>query len=181
MMKSFKVPASLNEVFGEQQTFIEVAVTLVTSLAACLIIYVSLYPSISDVSSWALIAGFILVWDVLAGCIANFTYGTNQYYAVREKSRWVFIAIHFHIIVIAWLLDGPLYLSVWIWAFTIASAIAVNLLKGHRLQLFVAANLVCIGLFLIFVLAMPVWFSLVSVFFLFKVVLSFAVDHYNNN
>ncbi|MFT5594859.1 MAG: hypothetical protein ACI8SR_003259 [Oceanicoccus sp.] len=179
-MKYFNVPVSLKEVFGEQQTFIEVFVTLVISLVTSLVIYLYLYPS-NNVSILALIVGFILVWDVLAGCIANFTYGTNQYYAVREKSRWVFIGIHFHIIAIAWLLDGPLGLSVGVWGFTIASAIAVNLLKDHKLQLFVAANFVFVGLVVIFTLAMPMWFSLVSVFFLFKVVLSFAVDHYKNN
>ncbi|WP_283786269.1 hypothetical protein QNI23_007665 [Bermanella sp. WJH001] len=179
-MQYFNVPSSLKEVFGEKQTSIEVAATLISSLATCLIVYCFLYPS-NDNNHIAVIFGFVLVWDVLAGCIANFTYGTNQYYATRDKSRWVFIAIHFHIIAIAWLLDGPLYLSVWVWLFTITAAISVNLLQGQKLQLFVAVNFVCIGLILIFLLAMPAWFSLVSIFFLLKVVLSFAVDHYKNN
>lgn len=179
-MKYFNVPVSLKEVFGEQQTSIEVVVTLASSLLASFIIYAYLYPASSS-RVMAIILGFVLVWDVLAGCIANFTYGTNQYYAARDTSRWVFIAIHFHIIAIAWLLDGPLLSSVWVWGYTIASAIAVNVLKGHRLQLFVAANFVCMGLMFIFLLAMPAWFSLVSMFFLLKVVLSFAVDHYKNN
>jgi len=177
-MKTFNVPASLHEVFGEKQTWLEVIVTMVFSIMGTGLIYGFLYEQPESINLAALIIGFVLLWDVLAGCIANFTQGTNDYYAKRSTARWVFIAIHFHIIVIAWLLQGPIIASMIVWVFTIFSAILVNVLAGNRFQLFIAANLVCLGVLLIILLAMPMWFMAVSIFFLIKVVFSFAVNHY---
>ncbi len=178
-MKTFKVSKSLHEVFGEHQTALEVSVTLLVSLLGTALIYFFLYEGSADIHLAALILGFILLWDVLAGCIANFTQGTNAYYAKRSTARWVFIAIHVHIMMIAWLLDGPLEASVIVWGYTMVSAIVVNVLAGHTLQLFTAASLVCVGIFLILLLAMPMWLVAASLFFLVKVVLSFGVNHYS--
>ncbi len=177
-MVTFQVPKSFHEVFGEHQTKLEVGLTLFFAAAGCLFIFAFLYPKNSETSIPITILGLLLVGDVLAGCIANFTQRTNDYYANRPKSRWVFIGMHFHIIVIAWLLDGPLMESTVVWGFTIASAIVVNVLDGNRVQLFIAANLVGIGIFVIFALEMPMWFVVTSLFFMIKVVLSFSVDHY---
>lgn len=63
-MQYFNVPSSLKEVFGEKQTSIEVAATLISSLSVCLIIYCFLYPS-NDNNHIAVIFDFVLVWDVL--------------------------------------------------------------------------------------------------------------------
>ena len=177
-MNIFQVPKVLHEVFGESQTRLEVSLTVIFAVLGCVFLYVFHFPKNTDVSGLFVVLGFVLVGDILAGCIANFTHGTNNYYANRLNSRWVFIAIHFHIIAITWLLDGPLMKSIVVWAFTIASASIVNLLNNHQHQLFIAANLVCLGMLLISVLDMPMLFTIVSLFFIMKVVLSFAVNHY---
>ncbi|AWY01592.1 hypothetical protein A8139_17690 [Marinomonas primoryensis] len=52
---------------------------------------------------------------VLAGCIANFSFGTNEFYSKRPKNRLIFISIHIHILVIAWLLSEPMGAALIVW------------------------------------------------------------------
>ncbi|OPX54611.1 hypothetical protein SAMN02745127_02596 [Oceanospirillum multiglobuliferum] len=177
-MNNIKMPEALHEVFGETQSVVEIAGTALFATIGTLLIYFQLYRPIAQDSLWMIILGFILIADVLAGCIANFSRGTNQFYATRPKARLVFIAIHLHLLAIAWLLSAPLEYALMIWAYTIVSALIVNTLKGHPLQLFMAASLMCSGLFLLMLLPLPTWFLVTSVFFMIKVMFSFAVDHY---
>lgn len=176
-MKYFKTPEFLFEVFGEKQSILEVSCTLVFALFGSWIIY-----SVADISldNWKSIIAFLLIADVLAGCIANFSYGTNEFYAQRSKNRLIFIAIHVHILVIAWLLAEPMDSAVIIWGYTIVSAFIVNALKGKSIQSFIAANLMCYGIFLLIYLSLPLWFLMVSTFFMIKVLFSFAVNHFAN-
>ena len=178
-MNYFKVPEFLHDVFGEKQSILEVFASILFALIGTLLIYSLFDIESSHINSWRIILGFILIADVLAGCIANFTKGTNNYYATRAKNRLIFIAIHIHIILIALLLDAPLVSSILIWIYTIISASIVNTLKGKVIQSFIAANLLCYGIFLVIYLSLPMWFLIVSLFFMMKVIFSFAVDHYN--
>ena len=59
------------------------------------------------------------------------------------------------------------------------SAGIVNALKGKVIQGFIAANLLCYGMFLLIYLSLPIWFLIVSLFFIMKVIFSFSVDHFN--
>lgn len=176
-MKYFKTHEFLHEVFGERQSLLEVICTIAFALFGTWTIY-----DLADISviDWKVILAFILIADVLAGCIANFSVGTNEYYSQRPKNRLIFIAIHVHILVIAWLLSEPMQSALIIWGYTIASAFVVNALKGRLIQRFVAANLMCVGLFILVSLSLAIGFLLVSLFFLIKVLFSFSVDHYDN-
>lgn len=169
------MPEFLHEVFGEQQSAVEIISVVIFAVIGSIIIY-----SLSDfeLPLWRIVVGFILIADVLAGCIANFSFGTNAFYANRAKNRLVFIAIHIHILLIAWLLTEPLVIAVLVWSYTIVSAFFVNALKGKVIQRFVAANLMCYGIFILLYLSLPTWFLMVCVFFMIKVLFSFAVDHY---
>lgn len=180
-MNYFNMPKSLHEVFGEKQSLVEITCTALFALIASALIYFQLYhPSVQN-ESWMTVLGFILIADVLAGCIANFSRGTNNFYAQRPKGRILFIAIHIHILAIAWLLSAPFEYAVVIWLYTILSALIVNYLKGKPLQLFIAANLMCSGLLLLLLLPIDTWFLVTSIFFMIKVMFSFAVDHYQND
>ncbi|PHS62355.1 MAG: hypothetical protein COB09_14840 [Thalassobium sp.] len=177
-MKIITMPQALHEVFGEQQTIAEIMATLTFALTGSAVMYFFLYQPANPDFNWKTILGLILVADVFAGCIANFTHGTNRFYAERPKGRLIFILIHVHILAIAWLLNAPFEYALLTWAFTIASALVINQLKNHALQKFSGAAFMCFGLFLLILLPMPQWFLLCSVFFMIKVVFSFAVDHY---
>jgi hypothetical protein len=174
-MKYFKTPKFLNEVFGEKQSILEVSCTLLFALSGSLIIY-SLANF--DLGSWQTVLAYILIADVLAGSIANFSLGTNEFYSKRPKNRLIFISIHVHILAIAWLLSEPMDTALIVWGFTIASAFLVSALKGKSIQGFIAANLMCYGILLLIYLSLPVWFLMVSMFFMIKVLFSFSVDHF---
>ncbi|KQB05454.1 hypothetical protein CGT94_17210 [Vibrio metoecus] len=177
-MKYFLIPKSLHEVFGEKQSLIEIACTAMFALVGSLLIYLQLYRPIAHENIWMIVLGFVLVADVLAGCIANFSQGTNKFYSERPKGRLLFIAIHIHILAIAWLLSAPLDYALLIWAYTIISALVVNALKGSHFQLFISASLMCSGLLVLMLFPLSTWFLIVSTFFMIKVMFSFAVDHY---
>ncbi|GLX78472.1 hypothetical protein tinsulaeT_18120 [Thalassotalea insulae] len=177
-MKNIDMPIGLYEVFGEQQSIAEIIITIVFALIGSALIYFCFYrPSHQEVT-WMTILGLILVVDVLAGCIANFTRGTNQFYSERAKNRIIFISIHIHILVIAWLLAAPMEYAVLVWAYTIGSAFLINYLKGHPLQMFFGAFFMCCGLLGLMLMPIEQWFLITSMFFMIKVVFSFAVDHY---
>lgn len=177
-MKEIQIPKALHEVFGERQSLIEIIFTILFAIVGSLLIYFQLFREVANSDTWKVIIGFILIADVLAGCVANFSRGTNQYYADRPQSRLVFIAIHIHLLVIAWLLSAPFTYAIIIWAYTIFAALIVNALKGRPIQLFISATLMCSGLLILMSLPMPIWFMVTCVFFMMKVMFSFAVDHY---
>ncbi len=175
-MKYFKTPEFLHEVLGEKQSILEVSCTIFFALFGSWIIY-SLANF--ELRSWQTVLAYILIADVLAGCIANFSFGTNEFYSKRSKNRLIFISIHIHILAIAWLLSQPMDTALIVWGFTIASAFLVNALKGKSIQGFIAANLMCYGILLLIYLSLPVWFLMVSIFFMIKVLFSFSVDHFD--
>lgn len=174
-MKYFKTPEFLFDVFGRKQSILEVSSTVIFALFGSWIIY-----SVSDIqlNSWKAIIAFMLIADILAGCIANFSFGTNAYYSQLPKNRLIFITIHVHIIVIAWLLSLPISDALIVWGYTIASAFLVNALNKKSIQIFIAANLMCYGIFLLIYLSFPTWFLMISIFFMIKVLFSFSVNHY---
>jgi len=175
-MKYFKTPEFLFEVFGEKQSLLEISCTVLFALLGSWIIY---NVAGIEFGHWKTVLAYILIADVLAGCIANFSLGTNEFYAKRPKSRLVFITIHIHILLIAWLLSEPMNTAFVVWAFTIASAFIVNALNGKSIQGFVAANLMCYGIFILIYLPLPTWFLMVSMFFMIKVLFSFSVNHFD--
>ena len=128
---------------------------------------------------WRSAIAYLLVVDIFAGCVANFTYSTSNHYAARNKERLVFIAVHVHILIVAWLLGTDFLPAVIIWGYTIAGALVVNALKGSRFQLFVAGVLLATGIFVaVLVIEIPKYFLAISLLFMMKVMFSFAVDHY---
>ncbi|KPH65439.1 MULTISPECIES: hypothetical protein [Pseudoalteromonas] len=177
-MAYFKTPQFLHEVFGEKQSMLEVSCTVLFALVGSWLVY---FVADIKLDNWQVILAFILIADVLAGCIANFSLGTNAFYAKRPKNRLIFIAIHVHIVAIAWLLSQPMDIALIIWTYTIVTACVVNALHGKSIQGFIAANLMCYGIFLLIYLSLPTWFLMVSVFFMIKVLFSFAVDHYRQS
>jgi hypothetical protein len=121
----------------------------------------------------------ILIADIFAGTVANFTRGTNNFYAKRPRNRWLFIGIHAQPLLIAWLLDGNLLKALFVWLFTLISASIVNMLVGKIYQREVAGTLMSLGIFIAMMLYQNESFIYLtmSVFFMIKVVYSFSVDH----
>ena len=178
------IPRSLHEVFGEEQTIAEIVLTLVFGFGLAGVLFI-LFPEMwAGLPLWRSILVFLLVADIFSGAVANFTRGTNRYYAARDKLRLVFIAIHIHLPVVAWLLGLDLTWPLVLWGYTIAGAFIVNACArdSNRLsdrQPFIGGIILAAGIALAVLGAeTPTYFLLIALLFMLKVIYSFAVDHY---
>jgi hypothetical protein len=124
----------------------------------------------------------LLIIDIFAGCIANFTIGTNNYYAQRSANRIIFIAIHVHLPVIMWMLKEPIMPYLIIWVYTLICAFIVNYLKQTKYQTLIGGTFLTVGLSISSLLpGISSWGLSVAIAFMIKVLYSFAVDHYSKS
>ena len=173
-MTVIPIPPLLHDVLGKQQT--RLALLLIS--AAVAIALVATAPALADIALWRSVLAALLIVDIAAGAIANLTAGTNEHYATRSPSRWVFLAVHVHLPLLALLLGAPLTPALIAWAATISGGVIVNLLAGRAVQR-VAAGVI----FAAILCVLPILpeqeptLLIVSSLFAFKVVYAFAVDH----
>jgi len=179
MLRQFRIPSFLQDVFGEKQSLPSIlAILLFGGLMTAAMYY--RYPEFTDhLPVWRSVLALLLIFDVFAGCIANFTISTSNFYAARTTNRIVFIAIHVHIVLVALLLQTDIKYAIGIWAYTIIGAFIVNSLIGKRVQLFAAALLFSTGLGLMPMLpGITPYMLILGILFLMKVLFGFSVDHY---
>lgn len=178
-MKTLKVPKMLHDVLGEETTLLNI---LLIALLTVFIMAALLLRSSETFADAGLFKGgiaFLLIADIIAGAIANFTKGTNDFYARRPLNRWIFIAIHVQPLLLGWLLNSSLLEAFVIWTTVIVSAIITNLLSGRPYQRVVGAFFMGIGVFLVLVLTQndAIVLLTANLFFVIKVVFSFSVNH----
>lgn len=172
-----KAPPWLHDVLGEEPRAVEITSTLAFALPTATL---ALWLARPGVALWRVGLAWLLLADIAAGCVANFTRSTNDYYARRPRHRWAFILVHVHLPLFAWLIgatDCALPVA-GLWLFTIVAASVVNAFAGRDAQPFVGGLLLSAGLSLASLLSLPPLLRLASALFLTKVAFSFAVDHY---
>ena len=173
-MTLLAIPSPLHDVLGERQSRLAIALIAGAALVAVL----SVTPALAEVALWRGILAALLIADIAAGAVANLTNGTNDFYAARPRHRWVFIAVHLHLPVVALLLGLPLVPALIAWAAVIVAAVIVNALAGRGEQRVLAGTLLIVivcGLTLL--PDQQITLLLVSALFAAKVAYSFAVDH----
>ncbi|MCP1310077.1 hypothetical protein [Paenibacillus tyrfis] len=179
-MKPVNIPAFFHEVFGKRSTVLELALTLGFGVGMSAALLALTYSEWSGLVLWQLLAILLLALDIHGGVIANFTLSTNNHYQAHPVARLVFIAIHVQPILLAAVLGEHFIPCLFVWGYTIVSAFIVNALLGHPAQRTIAAVFVCTGFagLLLFFASIPKLLLVMLFFFIFKVVFSFAVDHY---
>lgn len=178
-MTIIRIPSFLHDVFGETQSRAEIALILGFGAIGTLAL-VALDPwALSGVVWWRAALAVLVMFDVLAGAVANLTGGTNDHYAARPRARWLFIAIHIHLPLLTLLLGDDMFEAVAMWLYTVAAASAVNRLGGSALQRPVAGALFGLGTVLLILLGDALLPSVqaVAVLFMFKVIYAFGVNH----
>lgn len=176
-MRELDIPTFFHEVFGERQSVPHIIVILLFGAVLSSVLFY-LHPNMyMDVALWRNVLAFIFVFDIFSGCIANFTQSTNDYYAKSKLKRIVFISIHVHLLLIAVLLDSPIFLVLLVWMYTIICALVIQAIEGRN-QVFVAGSLLSIGVAWIPMLEMDAFMLVVSMLFMVKVLFSFSVNHY---
>lgn len=173
-----RTPPALHDVFGESASAREILAVLGFGLAAAAWLMLGLDAEYPTLPWWRLTIAALLITDIAAGSVANFTRSTNDFYAARPGKRWVFLAVHGHVLALAAALGADLGVALAVWAYTVVAASLVNLLAGKASQRFVAGLLLAIAL-----LWIPQWpgvaapLTVVYCLFALKVVYAFAVDH----
>lgn len=178
-MKLIRIPKPLHEVFGEKISLLEMVVVLATSTLISIPLFVITRSEWVGLPGWKTAILFLLIFDILAGFIANLTFSTNNYYQDKPRLRLLFIAIHIQPVIFALLLDGYWFVCVAVWIFTILSAYIVNKLNVVA-QKTIAGSLVAIGITGILLVStdIPVLLLIALVFYQLKVTFSFSVDQY---
>lgn len=168
-------PAMLRDVLG--LTFEPVQVVAMVAFGCVLAAGVLMACALDGLAGWRLALGAVLLADMGAGCLSNFTASTNQYYAQRPALRWAFIALHVHLLVVAWALQWPMLPALLAWGWTVGTAALVNLLAGNASQRLVAGGLFALSLLAPLAWAVPVPMQVVTALFTLKVAYAFAVRH----
>ena len=178
-MKPLTMPVFLHEIFGERQSIVAIAAILLFGGGMTAVLSLA-HPHMTDgLPLWRSVLALVLIFDVCAGCVANFTASTSNFYADRRTHRLVFIAVHAHIVLVALLLGVDLLAACVVWAYTICGAAAVNALIGRRQQRFIAGLLLAIGAGGITLLpSVQPYMVTIGLLFMLKVLYGFAVDHY---
>lgn len=178
-MNRIKVPKFFHDILGEETQ--PIALGLILSVTALVMGYLTMSEGNIFISAGLFkgLLGFILLADIIAGTVANFSAGTNDFYARRSKNRWAFIAVHIQPLLIAWLLGFSVTHAALLWIFVILSAVIVNALMGKAHQRIVAGALMSLGVFIALNLygAESMSMQVMAVFYVIKVVFSFGVDH----
>ena len=177
---TIRIPSFLHDILGESQTVGELLTIGILSVGITSTLYVAFPEMTEELPIWRSTFAYLLILDIVAGCVANFTRSTNNHYSRRSKERWIFIAVHVHLPVIAGLLGTGLGHALIVWGYTIVGAIMVNALNGSRFQLFTAGSLLVAGMAIaVLSVEIPNYLLLISLLFMLKVLFSFAVDHYH--
>ncbi|HCK64960.1 MAG TPA: hypothetical protein DHW49_01725 [Anaerolineae bacterium] len=179
-MKIIKIPQFLHEVLGKESTLAELLMIFVTSIVGTLGLFFFTSIEWNQLSLWKIVLLFLLIFDILAGFIANLTFSTNQHYKENSKLRLVFIAIHIQPLLFSFLLNDYFYICLIVWIYTLITALSINALQKYPAQRVLAGCFVMIGLIglLLYLNPIPNLLLVALAFFHLKVTYSFAVDHY---
>lgn len=179
-MKTIKVPKFLHEVLGKESTSAELMMIFLTSILGTFGLFYFTNTEWNQLALWKIVLLFLLIFDILAGFIANLTLSTNNYYKENPKLRLIFIAIHIQPLIFSFLLSDYFYICLIVWIYTLITALSINALQMYPAQRVLAGCFVMIGLIglLLYSNPIPNLFLISLAFFHLKVTYSFAVDHY---
>lgn len=181
MSRVVRIPGALHEIFGRSQTLAQLVLVAVAAATLGAAICIAGSETLAAVSVWRAVPAALLIVDIAAGCVSNFTSGTDAHYAERPRSRWIFIAVHWHLVVIGLLLDVAVIPLLIVTIFALLSASVVNLLHGKPVQIVVGGMLTAagiVGVLLWMPASSPLFLVASSALFTVKVVFAFAVTHH---
>jgi membrane glycosyltransferase len=174
--KKIQVQRYLVELFGRETTTFDLLAIAISSLSfAGLLIIMKWNANISIIK---LIMLTILALDIAGGVVANFTKGTNNYYAESLEKRYLFV--FFHLLqpsILIWIFPNELLAILGLSIYTLISSIIVLNIKKHYTQIIVAITL----LLLSFILSILLNYTdpltkIIMQLFSVKLILAFSVN-----
>ena len=145
--KAIFVQKHLHQLFGRQTTLFDILI-----IVGCSIAFASLTLTLifnTDLSVIKKIIHTILALDIGGGVVANFTTGTNNYYAESLQKRYLFVI--FHLLqpsVLIWIFPNELLAILGVSIFTLISSLIVLNIKKNYNQRIIAVTLLLLSLIL---------------------------------
>lgn len=171
----------LGELFGRETTTFDLLAIMICSVSfAGLALLVKWNSDFSVIKKFILT---ILALDIAGGVVANFTTGTNNYYAESLQKRYLFVL--FHLLqpsILIWIFPSELLAILGVSLFTLTSSIIVLSIKKHYNQRIIAVTLLLLSLILSTLLNYtdPLT-KIIMQLFSIKLILAFSVNWTTND
>ena len=174
--KKIQVHKFLGEVFGRETTTFDLLAIIISSVSfAVLSLFVKWNADITIIKKIILT---ILALDIGGGVVANFTTGTNNYYAESLRKRYLFVL--FHLLqpsILIWIFPSELIAILGVSLFTLTSSIIVLNIKKQYNQRIIAITLLLLSLILSTLLSYTDQLTqIIMHFFSLKLILAFSVN-----
>lgn len=174
--KKIQVHKFLGEVFGRETTTFDLLVIIISSVSfAVLTLFVKWSDDINIIKKIILT---ILALDIGGGVVANFTTGTNNYYAESLRKRYLFVL--FHLLqpsILIWIFPSELIAILGVSLFTLTSSFIILNIKKQYNQRIVAITLLLLSLILSTLLSYTDQLTqIIMHFFSLKLILAFSVN-----
>ncbi len=151
MMKShsnkIKVHRLLRELFGLETTRFDLLAIIISAVSFAALTLI-LNSNSAALATKAIVL-IILALDIGGGVVANFTTGTNNYYAESLQKRYLFVV--FHLLqpsVLIWIFPNELLAILGVSIFTLTSSLIVLNIKKNYNQRIIAVTLLLLSLIL---------------------------------
>jgi hypothetical protein len=174
--KKIQVHKFLGEIFGRETTTFDLLAIIIGSVSfALLTLFVKWNADITIIKKIILI---ILALDIAGGVVANFTRGTNNYYAESLQKRYLFVL--FHLLqpsILIWIFPNESLAVLGVSIFTLINSIIVLNVKKHYNQRIIAVTLLLFSLILstLFNYTDPLTKMIMQLFSI-KLILAFSVN-----
>ena len=134
------------------------------------------FTQLSSLPIWKSILFLVVLSDIFAGAIGNFTKSTQEHYKNNAKKRVIFLFMHILHIGILALAVGHVWYTFGLLTYTIIAGLLVNFTKTVKKQEVNASAVICLGLLLFYVVfpapQILIWLPAVL---LLKLVMGFSV------
>lgn len=142
-----KVHKFLGELFGRETTTFDLLAIIISSVSFAVLTLLIKWNA--DITVIKKIILTILALDIAGGVVANFTTGTNNYYAESLRKRYLFVLFHpVQPSILIWIFPSELLAILGVSLFTLISSIVVLGIKKHYKQRIVAITLLLLSLML---------------------------------
>ena len=170
------VQKHLHQLFGRQTTLFDILI-----IVGCAIAFASLTLTLifnTDLSVIKKIIHTILALDIGGGVVANFTVGTNNYYAESLTRKYFFV--FFHLLqpsLLVWIYPADWYAVAAVSLFTLIASMIILHVKTHNRQRVTALSLLTLCRMLTILLNFSgAVLYLTMLFYAIKLILAFSVN-----
>jgi membrane glycosyltransferase len=142
-----KVHRLLRELFGLETTRFDLLAIIISAVSFAALTLI-LNSNSAALATKAIVL-IILALDIGGGVVANFTTGTNNYYAESLQKRYLFVV--FHLLqpsVLIWIFPNELLAILGVSIFTLTSSLIVLNIKKNCNQRIIAVTLLLLSLIL---------------------------------